>query len=88
MHETVFYLAAVWMAVLIGAAVVLVIRSRSMMTRILALEMVTLLLIAFLILYADARRVPYYLDAALVLALLSFGGTIAASNYRSKGRIF
>jgi multicomponent Na+:H+ antiporter subunit F len=88
MHETVFYFAAIWMAGLIGAGVILVIRSRSTMSRILALDMVTLLLVAFLIMYADSRRVSYYLDAALVLALLSFAGTIAASHYHSKGRIF
>lgn len=88
MHETVFYVAAAWMAVLLSVGVVTVIRAPSRMTRILALDMVTLILIAFLILYADARRVSYYLDAALVLALLSFAGTIAAAHYRAHGRIF
>jgi multicomponent Na+:H+ antiporter subunit F len=86
MHDTVFYVAAAWMAGLMAACVLVVLRARSVMTRILALDMVTLILIAFLILYADARRAPYYLHAAIALALLSFAGTIAASHFHAKGR--
>jgi multicomponent Na+:H+ antiporter subunit F len=88
MHQTVFYVASIWMAGLLCIGVVTVLRARSAMTRILALDVVTILLIAFLILYADARRVSYYLDAALVLALLSFIATIAAANYASRKRVF
>ncbi len=88
MHETVFYAAAIWMAGLLAVGVIMVIRARSALTRILALDTVTLLLTAFLILFADAQRAPFYLDAALILALLSFASTIAAARYHSGGRIF
>ena len=88
MHETVFYLAAVWMTGLLGVGVVFVIRARSAMVRILGLDTLTLILIALLILYADAKREPYYLDAALALALLSFVATLAAARYHSEGRLF
>jgi len=88
MHETVFYLATVWIAGLLCISIVLVVRERSALVRVLALDMVTLLLVAFLVLYSDSRQVSYYLDAALVLALLSFAATIAAARYHSEGRIF
>lgn len=88
MHETVFAAAAVWMTGLLSVSVVYVIRARSVMVRILALDTLTLILVAFLILYADATRTPYYLDAALALALLSFVSTLAAARYHSEGRIF
>ncbi len=88
MHESVFYVAAVWMTVLLGVSVGLVIRSRSTAFRILALDQLTLILIALLVLYADANRAPYYLDAALILSLLAFVATLAASRYYSEGRIF
>ena len=88
MHETVFELAAAWMTVLLGVTVVYVIWARSAMVRILALDTLTLILIAFLILYADANRSPFYLDAALALALLSFISTLAAARYHSEGRLF
>ena len=88
MHEVVFEIAAVWMTSLLGVSVVYVIRARSAMVRVLALDTLTLILIAFLILYADANRTPYYLDAALALALLSFIATLAAARYHSEGRLF
>jgi multisubunit Na+/H+ antiporter MnhF subunit len=88
MHETVFYLATVWMAGLMSVAVVLVVKEQSALVRVLALDMVTLLLVAFLVLYSDSRQVSYYMDAALVLALLSFAATIAAARYHSEGQIF
>ncbi len=88
MHVAVFYLAMVWMTGLLGIAVVMVIRARSAMRRILALDVLTLILIALLILYADASQTAYYLDAALALALLSFIATLAAVRYHSDGRLF
>jgi multicomponent Na+:H+ antiporter subunit F len=63
-------------------------RARSVMTRILILDVLTLMLTALLILYADATRQPYYLDAAIALALLSFISTIAAARFQSERRLF
>jgi multicomponent Na+:H+ antiporter subunit F len=88
MHQTVFYVAAGWMTVLLGVSVVFVVRARSPLVRILGLDVLTLILVAFLILFADARRTPFYLDAALALALLSFAATLAAARYHSEGRLF
>ncbi len=88
MHETVFYLAVAWMTGLLGISVILVIRAPSAMVRILSLDMLTLILIALLILYADAQQSPYYLDAALVLALLSFVASLAAARYHSERKLF
>ena len=88
MHEAVFYLAALWMTGLLVVSVGLVIRARSSLSRILALDMLILILIALLVLYSDSNRVSYYLDAALVLALLSFVATIGAARYHSEGRLF
>lgn len=88
MHEVVFRVAAFWMAVLLCVSLLTLIRARSSLTRVLALDLVTLLLIALLILYSDSRQVGYYLDAALVLSVLSFLATIAAARYHSEGEIF
>ncbi len=88
MHEVVFYLAFAWMTVLLVVGVAAVIRLRSTASRILALDMTTLILVALLILYADANRSPYYLDAALVLSLLAFLATLALSRYHGERRIF
>jgi len=88
LHEVVFYLAFAWMTVLLVVGVAAVIRLRSTASRILALDMTTLILVALLILYADANRSPYYLDAALILSLLAFLATLALTRYHGERRIF
>jgi multicomponent Na+:H+ antiporter subunit F len=88
LHEIVFYLAMIWMTGLLAISVAAVIRVRSTAGRILALDMLTLILVALLVLYADANRTPYYLDAALILALLGFIGTVAAARYHGERKIF
>lgn len=88
MHEIVFYFAFVWMTVLLGVSVAAVILLRSTAGRILALDMLTLILIALLVLYADANRSPYFMDAALVLSLLAFTATVALSRYFGERKVF
>jgi multicomponent Na+:H+ antiporter subunit F len=51
--------------------------------------MAVLIVIGLLVLLSDVERVPYFLDAALVLALLSFVATVAAARYHeSEGELF
>src|SRR3954453_21666639 len=88
LHEIVFYAAAAWMTVLLAVGVVAVIRVSATTGRILALDMLTLILAALLVLYGDATRSAYYLDAALILALLAFVGTLAAARYHGERKIF
>ena len=88
MHELVFYAAFVWMTALLVVSAAAVIRLRSTASRILALDMLSLILVALLVLYADANRTSYYLDAALVLSLLAFVATLALSRYHGERRIF
>lgn len=88
MHTIVFYVAAVWMTVLLAASIVLVVGARSALSRVLALDMLILILVALLALLAEHRNVSYLLDAALVLALLSFLSTLAAVRYHVQGKLF
>lgn len=88
MHEVVFYFAFVWMTGLLAVSVAAVIRLRATASRILALDTLTLILVALLVLYAAAFRSSYYLDAALILALLAFIGTVAAARYHGERKIF
>ncbi len=87
-HEITFYLAFMWMTVLLVVSVVAVIRLPSTSSRILALDTLTLILVALLVLYGYAQGTPYYLDAALILALLAFVGTLAAARYYGERKIF
>ncbi len=88
MHEIVFYIAVAWMTVLLAVIVVAVIGLSETAGRILALDMLTLILAVLLVLYGAAERTPYYLDIALILALLAFIGSLAAARYYGERKIF
>ncbi len=88
MHEVVFYGAMIWMTGLLCICIGMVIRARSALVRILALDTLTLVLVALLILYSTTTESSLYLDAALMLAMLSFLSTVVAARYHSEGRIF
>jgi multisubunit Na+/H+ antiporter MnhF subunit len=82
--EVVFYIALVWMLGLLLATIAVVIRGEGTLTRVLALDALTLILVALLVLYSATTDRSYYLDAALALALLSFMSTFAVSRYYSE----
>lgn len=88
MHELVFYGAMIWMTGLLCVCIGMVIRARSALVRILALDTLTLVLVALLILYSTTTESSFYLDAALMLALLSFLSSVVAARYHSESRIF
>jgi multisubunit Na+/H+ antiporter MnhF subunit len=88
MHPVVLSLATIWIAGLLGVIVIRVITTQSPLTRILALDLLTLVLIALLALTIHRTGSAYALDAALILALLSFVGTVAAARYYSRRSLF
>mgnify|MGYP000630243543 FL=1 len=79
-------IAVAWMIVLLAVSAVTMLRAQRSYVRILALDTMTLIMIGVLVLYAARQNESYYLDAALILALLSFISTIAAVRYRAVGR--
>lgn len=87
MHSIMFTIATLWVAGLIGVGVALALRAPGILLRVLALNIVTTMLVGILALFASARVSAHYLDAALVLALLSFVGTMAAARFDAEGRI-
>ena len=88
MHEITYYLAMIWMTGLMLICIGMVIRTRAAMVRILAFDALTLVLVALLILYSITTESSYYLDAALMLALVSFISTIVAARYYSERKVF
>ena len=86
--DIVFYGAIVWVAVLLGVIVVRLVGARSTAQRILALDLLTLVLIGLLALVAGQDQRPYALHAALALSLLSFVATLAACRYYEDRRPF
>ena len=88
MSSVVFYAGIAWLAILLGVMVVRLQRAGSTAERILALDLLTLILIGLLALAAGEDVRSYALDAALALALLSFIATLAACRYHENRRPF
>jgi multicomponent Na+:H+ antiporter subunit F len=87
-HDLVLTIAIGWMVALLVVTVVAVLRAKTALVRVLALDATTLVLISMLILISAREDKAYYLDAALMLALLAFVSTLAAARYRASGRVF
>ncbi len=87
-HDPVFFVGIAWLTVLLGVSVVSIARARTTAECLVALDTAVLMLIGLLGLVAAESRRPYALDAALVLALLSFVSTVAASRYLGDRRPF
>ena len=87
MHDLVFFLAIAWVTVLLVACVAAVVRLRTTAARILALDTLTLVLVALLVVYATGQRSSYYMDAALILALLAFLSTLVAARYHGERKV-
>jgi multicomponent Na+:H+ antiporter subunit F len=85
---SIFVIAAAWMTVLLVASLVKVIRARSTASRILALDMLILIIVALLVLFSSARGTPHLMETAIVLSLLSLVATLAAARYYRTGRVF
>ncbi|WP_223640344.1 monovalent cation/H+ antiporter complex subunit F [Corallococcus sp. EGB] len=88
MHETFFTLAIVWLVGLLGALVLLASRQRSVADVLMSVDTLGLAICAVLALYGATRGEAGYLDAALVLALLSYVQTVAGARYLHHGRTF
>ena len=87
MHLAVVTGATIWMTLLMAAIVVFATKALADSARILAIDALTLILVALLVLYSVASQQSYFMDAALALALVSFIGTVAAARRLASGRI-
>lgn len=88
MSDLVFNIAMIWMVILFGICVVMVARSKSGFVRVLSLDALTLVLVALLIVYSITTQTSFYLDAAMVLALISFITVVASVRYHGERRLF
>ena len=76
MPEIAIAVGAAWATLLVVAGGLLLLRSRDKLHRVLALDVLVMIVIALLTLLSYLRDVSYYIDAALALALLSFTATL------------
>jgi multicomponent Na+:H+ antiporter subunit F len=73
---------------LLGAGLLItfirIIRGPSLPDRVVALDLMATFIIAISAVYSVASNEPSYLDAAVVLALITFLGTVAFAYYLSR----
>ena len=80
--------ALVWVTLLLVTGGLVLLRARDAVQRLVAMDLLAVLVIALLALLSYLLDQPYYLDAAVALALLSLVSTVAAARYLSSGGPF
>jgi multicomponent Na+:H+ antiporter subunit F len=53
--------------------------------RVIALDLIAMIIAAFIVAYMVYVNEPIYLDAVVIMALITFFGTIAFARYLEKG---
>lgn len=87
-HDIVFHAGSIWLTLLAASCIAMIVRERTVLTRILLLDLLTSVIIGLLLLSAATQGVPYLLDVALGLAVLSFLGSLAAARFHGRGSLF
>lgn len=76
-----FYMMLPLLTVAVLLAFVRLVRGPSLPDRIVALDLMATFGIGIMAVYSIATRQPVYLDVAIVVALISFLGTVAFARY-------
>ena len=85
MLETVSQITLVTLAVALLVAFVRLVKGPTLPDRIVAMDLFGVLAVGLIVVLAAASRVHATLDAALVIALIGFLGTIAYATYVERG---
>ncbi len=74
------------LAVAAGLTFVRLLKGPTLPDRVIALDLIGVLLVCILVVTAAATAQQAFLDVAMVVALISFVGTVAYSNYIERSR--
>ena len=85
MSEIFLYLAALLIAGSVVLGVVRLIRGETLVDRVAAIDMLTIVSISMIALYAHVAGRFIYVDVALVYAVLSFLAVVAMARYLERG---
>jgi multicomponent Na+:H+ antiporter subunit F len=80
--------AMVWVTLLLVAGGLALVRARDVYQRLIALDLLAIVVVTLLALLSYYWDVGYYLDAAVALSLLSFVATVAVARYLDSGGPF
>jgi multicomponent Na+:H+ antiporter subunit F len=84
--DVVLTVAFAWATLLLLAGGLLLLRAREALTRLLALDVLSTIVIILLAVLSYLDDASYFIDAALAVALLSFSATMVAGRYLIRRR--
>ncbi len=85
MAETILNLAVIIIMVAIGLGIYRLVKGPTVVDRVIALDLLTLIAIALITMIALVTSRFIYIDVALVYGLLSFLSVLAVARYLEKG---
>jgi multicomponent Na+:H+ antiporter subunit F len=85
MLETITQAALVTLGVALLIAVVRLVKGPTLPDRIVAMDLVGVLVVGLIVVLAASTQVRATLDAAIVIALIGFVGTVAYATYVERG---
>ncbi len=85
MSDVILHIAAVLIAASVVLGVVRLILGRTLVDRVAAIDMLTIVSISMIALYAHVSGRFIYVDVALVYGVLSFLAVVAMARYLERG---
>ena len=85
MAETILNLAVIIIMIAIGLGIYRLVKGPTVVDRVIALDLLTLIAIALIAMIAHITSRFIYVDVALVYGLLSFLSVLAVARYLEKG---
>ena len=85
MLEIISHVTLVTLAVALLVAFIRLVRGPTLPDRIVAMDLFGVLVVGVIVVLAGSSRVPATLDAAIVIALVGFLGTVAYATYVERG---
>jgi multisubunit Na+/H+ antiporter MnhF subunit len=85
MLAVVIHTALVTLGVALLIAVVRLVKGPTLPDRVVAMDLIGVLVVGLIVVLAASTQVPATLDAAIVIALIGFVGTVAYATYVERG---
>ena len=81
-----FFIASAMLAVAVGLTFIRLLTGPTLPDRVIAIDLIGVLLVCLLVLMAGVTAQQAFLDVAMVVALISFVGTVAYARYIERER--
>jgi multicomponent Na+:H+ antiporter subunit F len=88
MNSLLFDISITFMVIAIIPCIYRVIKGPTIPDRVIAVDAMTTVIVVILGIYSYIQESAFFMDVALVLAIISFVGTVTISKYLDEGAVF